>query len=150
MAIEKNWVIKTCAVHGCNVGIPKKRHHKKTIPSSCQHSTGSIGRLPQSCSQDLQDDMAYDWLPRQSRTANLQCYRAERRLSWMQHQGHLRWCLQHVYWSLKICRNIMFSDESRFCLDGKVKVCKRCGKSLCCLLSFPDVPQYLALYTVRM
>uniref|UniRef100_A0A3Q3H2U4 Tc1-like transposase DDE domain-containing protein n=1 Tax=Labrus bergylta TaxID=56723 RepID=A0A3Q3H2U4_9LABR len=41
------------------------------------------------------------------------------------HQARWRWCWQHVHWNLNICRNIMFSDDSRFCLrqlDHRVKV----------------------------
>jgi len=30
-------------------------------------------------------------------------------------QAHLRWCRQHLLWNSNMWRNIMFSDESRFC-----------------------------------
>lgn len=52
-------------------------------------------------------------------------------------QARLRWCRQHVHWNLNMWRNVMFSDESRFCLrqlDHRVKVWRRRGERYadCC------------------
>ena len=52
-------------------------------------------------------------------------------------QARLRWCLHHVHWNLNMWRNVMFSDESRFCLrqlDRRVKVWRRRGERYadCC------------------
>ncbi len=52
-------------------------------------------------------------------------------------QAHLRWCRQHVHWNLNMWRNVMFSNESRFCLrqlDHGVKVWRRRGERYadCC------------------
>ena len=52
-------------------------------------------------------------------------------------QARLRWCRQHVHWNLNMWRNVMFSDESRFCLrqlDHRVKVWRRsreCNANCC-------------------
>ncbi|GLD48602.1 caspase-13-like protein [Lates japonicus] len=51
-------------------------------------------------------------------------------------QARLRWCRQHVHWNLNMWSNVMFSDESRFCLqlDRRVKVWRRCRERYadCC------------------
>ncbi len=52
--------------------------------------------------------------------------------------ARLRWCRQHRGWNLNMWRNIMFSDESRFCLrklDGRVRVWRRRGERFadCCI-----------------
>uniref|UniRef100_A0A8P4KTC8 Transposase Tc1-like domain-containing protein n=1 Tax=Dicentrarchus labrax TaxID=13489 RepID=A0A8P4KTC8_DICLA len=46
-------------------------------------------------------------------------------------QARLRWCRQHVHWNPKMWRNVMSSDESRFCLrqlDPRVKVWRKHGE----------------------
>ena len=52
--------------------------------------------------------------------------------------ARLRFCRQHRQWNLNQWRNVMFSDESRFCLrslDGRVKVWRRRGERFadCCI-----------------
>jgi len=46
-------------------------------------------------------------------------------MTYLHRQAGLRWCRQHRPWNLKRWRNVMFSDEARFCLkkvDGRVRV----------------------------
>ena len=52
---------------GREVGVPRRRHPKKTVSSPCQH-LGAVGCLLQICTQGMQDDMADGSLPRQSGT----------------------------------------------------------------------------------
>lgn len=52
--------------------------------------------------------------------------------------ARLRWCRQHRGWNLNRWRNVMFSDEARFCLrklDGRVRVWRRRGERFadCCI-----------------
>ena len=52
--------------------------------------------------------------------------------------ARLRWCRQHVHWNLNMWRNVMFSNESRFCLrqlDRGVEVWRRRGEryAVCCI-----------------
>uniref|UniRef100_A0A3Q3EI99 Tc1-like transposase DDE domain-containing protein n=1 Tax=Labrus bergylta TaxID=56723 RepID=A0A3Q3EI99_9LABR len=63
-------------------------------------------------------------------TANLRSHMAAIRpaMTALHRQACLRWCRQQVHWNLNMWRNIMFSDESRFCLlqlDHRVKVWRR-------------------------
>uniref|UniRef100_A0A8C4ZZQ5 Transposase Tc1-like domain-containing protein n=1 Tax=Gadus morhua TaxID=8049 RepID=A0A8C4ZZQ5_GADMO len=67
--------------------------------------------------------------------ANLRSHRAARSpaMTALQRQARLRWCRQHVHWNLNMWRNVMFSDESRFCLRTPVLTStplKTCGISL--------------------
>uniref|UniRef100_A0A4W6C1J2 Transposase Tc1-like domain-containing protein n=1 Tax=Lates calcarifer TaxID=8187 RepID=A0A4W6C1J2_LATCA len=59
--------------------------------------------------------------------ANLRSHRAARRpaMTALHHQARLGWCRQHVHWNLNMWRNVIFSDESRFCLwqmDRRVRI----------------------------
>ena len=52
-------------------------------------------------------------------------------------QARLHWCWQHVHWNLNMWRNVMFSEEYRFCLrqlDRRFKVWRRRGECYadCC------------------
>ena len=101
------------------MGIPSRRHPKKTMSSDCQH-TGTAGSLLRICSHGLQNDISDGSLFRQSRKrlhkANLQA---------LHHQPHLRWFWQHMRWNLNMWSNMMFSDRLRFCLrhlDRRTKV----------------------------
>ena len=52
-------------------------------------------------------------------------------------QTRLCWCRQHRHWNLNMWGNVMFRDESRFCLwklEGRVKVWRRRGERYadCC------------------
>uniref|UniRef100_A0A3Q3E715 Tc1-like transposase DDE domain-containing protein n=1 Tax=Labrus bergylta TaxID=56723 RepID=A0A3Q3E715_9LABR len=52
----------------------------------------------------------------------------------LHHQARLFWCLQHVHWNPNMWRNVMFSDESRFCLqqlDHRVKVWRKTRRTQC-------------------
>ena len=43
-------------------------------------------------------------------------------------QNHYDWCRQHRRWTQRQWQSVMFTDESRFCInmnDGRAKVCRR-------------------------
>lgn len=62
--------------------------------------------------------------------AHLKARNAARRpeMTALHRQRRLRWCRDHRAWNLRQWSQVMFSDESRFCLrkiDGRVKVWRR-------------------------
>lgn len=72
--------------------------------------------------------------------ANMRARKAARKpaMTALHRQTRLRWCRQHRPWNLNMWRNVMFSDESRFCLrklDARVKVWRRRGERYadCCI-----------------
>ena len=71
--------------------------------------------------------------------ASLHTYKAARKpaMTALHSQARLRWCRQHRQWNLRMWGNVMFSDESRFCLqklDGRIKVwrCRGEHHADCC------------------
>ncbi|KAM3870151.1 RNA helicase Mov10l1-like [Diretmus argenteus] len=61
--------------------------------------------------------------------ASLRAYKAARKpeMTALHRQTRLRWCRQHRQWNLRMWGNVMFRDESRFCLrklDARIKVTK--------------------------
>ncbi|KAL6470420.1 hypothetical protein MHYP_G00215390 [Metynnis hypsauchen] len=114
---------------------PRSERPKKTTPEEDRFLTLSVLRYRRLFSTDLQSRFAGRYGRRLSaqtiqnrlHTANLQSHRAARRpaMTALHHQTRLRWCRQHVHWNLNMWKNVMFSDESRFCLrqlDRRVKV----------------------------
>ena len=114
---------------------PRSGRPKKTTPQEDRFLTLSALRNRRLSSTDLQSRFAGRYGRRLSaqtirnrlRAANLRSHRAARRpaMTALHLQARLRWCRQHVHWNLNMWRNVMFSDESRFCLrqlDHRVKV----------------------------
>ena len=101
---------------GREMGIPRRRHPKKTVSSSCQH-LGTVGSM---CAchcrpPDLQSRFAGRYarglsaqtIRNRLHASNPRFYRVA--MTALYHQAHSCWCLQHL-WNL----NDMFSHESRF------------------------------------
>ena len=82
---------------------------------------------------------------RRLREQNLQCRRPFRGpvLTPLHRQNRMVWCRQRLWWTPRIhWRHIMFSDESRFCLnrpDGRERVWRRPGERVlrCCIRQEP-------------
>uniref|UniRef100_A0A667ZNY4 Transposase Tc1-like domain-containing protein n=1 Tax=Myripristis murdjan TaxID=586833 RepID=A0A667ZNY4_9TELE len=126
---------------------PRSGRPKKTTPQEDRFLTLSALRYRRLSSTDLQSRFADRYGRRLSaqtirnrlHAANLWSQRAARRpaMTALHRQARLRWCQQHVHWNLNMWRNVMFSDESRFCLrhlDRRVKAWRRRGERYadCC------------------
>ncbi|KAL6490978.1 hypothetical protein MHYP_G00013230 [Metynnis hypsauchen] len=99
---------------GRKVGIPRRRHPKKIVSSPCQY---------------LSTDLQSRFTGRYSRRLSAQTTRNTLHVANLpSHQARLHWCQKHMHWNLNMWRNVMFSDECRFCLrqlDRRVKDWRR-------------------------
>ena len=127
---------------------PRSGRPRKTTPQEDRFITRTVLRNRRLSSRDLQARFAGRYgiqisdqtVRNRLHAANLRAYKATRKpaITALHRQAHLRWCQQHRKWNRNMWGNVMFSDESRFCLpklDGRNKVWRRRGE---CYESYAD------------
>ncbi|KAJ8381891.1 hypothetical protein SKAU_G00026690 [Synaphobranchus kaupii] len=123
---------------------PRSGRPKKTTPQEDRFLTLASLRNRRLSSRDLQARFAQRYhrqisdqtVRNRLHMASLHAARKPA-MTALQRQARLRWCRQHRQWNLRMWGNVMFSDESRFCLrklDGRIKVWRRRGERYadCC------------------
>ena len=127
---------------------PRSGRPKKTTPREDRFLVSNALRNRRLSATILQDrfrvrfrrDFSVQTIRNRLHAVNLQARMAARKPTMTAlHQVHLLcWCRQHRPWNLRSWRNVVFSDESRFCLldlDVRVKVWRRPGERYvdCCI-----------------
>lgn len=127
---------------------PRSGRPKVTTPQQDRYISMSALRNRRLSSRNLQARFAGRYGRRISdqtvrkrlHAANLRARKPAKKpaMTALHRQNRMRWCRQHRPWNLNMWRNVMFSDESRFCLrklDGRVKVWRRPGERYadCCI-----------------
>ena len=127
---------------------PRSGRPKKTTPREDRFLVSNALRNRRLSATILQDrfrvrfrrDFSVQTIRNRLHAVNLQARMAARKPTMTAlHQVHLLcWCCQHRPWNLRSWRNVVFSDESRFCLldlDVRVKVWRRPGERYvdCCI-----------------
>ena len=144
--------ISKCRTKFCETGEVKDRPQsgrpRKTTPQEDWFLTLASLRNRRLSSRDLQARFAQRYhgqisdqtVRNRLHMAGLHAYMAARKsaMTTLHRQARLRWCRQHRQWNLRMWGNVMFSDESWFCLrklDGRIKVWRRCGERYadCCI-----------------
>ena len=126
---------------------PKSGRPKKTTPQEDRLFTLAALRNRRLTATDLQGRFTQQYQRRLSlqtvrnrlHKASLHARKAARSpaMTARHHQARLHWCREHRPWNLQMWANVMFSDESRFCLrtlDGRMRVWRRQGERFadCC------------------
>ena len=114
---------------------PRSGRPKKTTPQQDRFITLSALRNRRVTAPELQrryrhrygTDLSAQAIRNRLHAARLKARRPARKpaMTYLHRQARLRWCRQHRPWNLNRWRNVMFSDEARFCLkkvDGRVRV----------------------------